>query len=333
MTKQNNYTSRILYLDVARAIAMLWIVGYWHLRVYCGRDYPSSYISIPCEYYITNVVLGLFMFLSGFFISNYSFDFFNRDTKAFLYKRLTRFYLLYALSAILLFLMGYNALFGKLSLITTLTLTSTYILPQPRTLWFFSMVAIFYLFSPLLLREPVKSLLYTFVTIYGISLILHGVLPNGIDSRFFWCFPFYCIGLYIGKRKALMTMITSHTSGIICTCLFAIQANHIAYLSNDNLFLQYALLPIGVVIILYYSRLLAILPIARIIRPIAYCSMCAYLFHREIYIGLMVIYDSFSLNYPYFFSVIVFLPICLVISYYLQWLYDKYIIPFLPTLK
>ena len=167
MTKQTNSTNRILYLDVARTIAMLWIVGYWHLRVYCGKDYTTPYLSIPCDNYITNVVLGLFMFMSGFFISKYTFDVFISEAKSFLYKRMTRFYLLYSMSAVLLFVMEYNALFGKKCLITTLTMTSTYILPQPRTLWFFSMVGSFYLVTPLLMKKPIKSLIYFFVIILG----------------------------------------------------------------------------------------------------------------------------------------------------------------------
>ena len=327
--KQNNLTQRILYLDVARTIAVLWIVGYWHLRVYCGKDYTTPYLSIPCDGYITNVVLGLFMFLSGFFISKYTFNHFTSDIKTFLFKRMTRFYLLYSLSAVLLYIMRYNSHLGRLSLFTTLTMISTYIPPQPRTLWFFSMLASFYLFTPLLLIKPVKSLLYSFAIIYGFSIIAHYLLPKGIDPRFFWCFPLYCSGLYIGRRKTLMKYLTTHPSGVICSCLIAMQVYIILTWPDDYIILQYFSIPIGIVFILYISRMLAKLPIACIIKPIAYCSMCAYLFHREIYIGLMTIYDYFSLNYSYFFSLIVFLPICLVVSYYTQQLYDKYVTPLL----
>lgn len=320
---------RIVYLDTARAIAVLWIVGYWHLRVYSGIHYTNPYLSFPGDGYITMVVLGLFMFISGFLISKYTFCHFKEDCISFYKKRLTRFYLLYAISIIMLFVMGYNSLFGRFSLITSLSMTSTYLLPQPRTLWFFSMIASFYLFTPFILRKTPRSYYLSFVIIYGCSTLLMVLLPKGIDPRFFWCFPLYFIGLCIGRKKSILNILTNHWGGAISFIISAVQIYLIVKHPEEYTYLQYISLPFGVIFILYLSKLLTFLPITGITSKIAYCSMCAYLFHREIYITLMDGYDMLELDYPYWFSAITFLPICLLASYYIQLVYDKFIIPIL----
>jgi len=217
MNKENN---RIIYLDVARSIAVLWIVGYWHLRVYCGRDYLTPGVSFPSDEWITKVILGLFMFISGFLISKYTFDNFKNDCIFFYKKRLSRFYLLYAISVILLYIMGYNSLFGRFSLLTSLTMTSTYLLPQPRTLWFFSMIASFYIFTPFILKKLPYSLFFSFFIIYGGSTILMLLLSKGIDTRFFWCFPLYFGGLCTGRMKNVLDSLTSNKVLVYYIILF-----------------------------------------------------------------------------------------------------------------
>ncbi len=326
MNKKSN--QRIKYLDIARAIAVLWIVGYWHLRVYCGKDFTHPVLSFPGDAYITNVVLGLFMFISGFFISKYTFLNYKQDTIAFYKKRLKRFYILYAISAILLFLLNYNSIFGRRCLITTLTATSTYILPQPRTLWFFSMLASFYFITPYLMRKQAKSMWIKATVIYIGAYFITNLLSKGIDLRFFWCFPLYILGLFIGRRMYIMTFLLSHKFGLVAFILFFIHYTIILTCPNKLSWLQYATLPFSIIFFIYLSRLLTYLPMDTLASKIAYCSMCAYLFHREIYIILMLGYDALELNFSYWFSAIVFLPLCLILSYFIQQTYDKIILKF-----
>lgn len=327
----NHTNGRIAYLDMARAVAVLWIVGYWHLRVYCGIHYTNPYLSFPGDSFMTTVVLGLFMFISGLLIAKYHFDDFKKDSITFYKRRFTRFYLLYALSILLLYYMGYNSHFGRLSLITSMTMTSTFILPQPRTLWFFSMIASFYIFTPFILKKTPKSYYLSFILIYGCSAILMAVLPKGIDTRFFWCFPLYVTGLYIGRKKSILNILTSHWGGAISSVVTAIQIYCIIKTPEHLTFLQYISLPFSIILILYLSKQLSFLPITSITNKIAYCSMCAYLFHREIYITLMDYYEMFGFDYPYWVSAITFLPICLFVCYYIQLAYDKYVIPILSS--
>lgn len=116
---------RILYLDIARVIAMLWIVCYWHVKDYVEVGETHAALILYGDEYVTDIMLGVFMFLSGFFMAKYRFDNFVENSKTYYAKRLTRFYLLYAVSAVLLFLIGFDREIQ--TLITTLTVTSTYI--------------------------------------------------------------------------------------------------------------------------------------------------------------------------------------------------------------
>lgn len=310
---------RVLYMDIARSVAVLWIVGYWHLVDYVGESHAEDSVHFHGAGYITDIALGLFMFLSGFFLAKYMFMDFYKDSIAFYKKRLTRFYVLYALSALTLFLIGFNP--GASRLLFTLLAVSTYIPPQPDTLWFFSMLTSFYLMTPLVIQRG--------NTVYAVSravaiLTLCGllrVLGVGIDIRFFWCFPLYFFGLYIGKRPDYASFLLRGPVAAVVLVVFLIL---LAFFENSayGFPFTYVLVPLGIQLTLYLSYKLSSLVNRRVVEMIAYGSMCAYLFHRQIYGLLKYGCDLMGLDLPLWLVILVYLPICLVISYGIQSLYD-----------
>lgn len=317
---------RILYLDTARVIAMLWIVCYWHVKDYVEIGENHVALSIYGDQYITDIMLAVFMFLSGFFMAKYNFDNFGESCKTFYAKRLTRFYLLYAISSILLFFIGFNR--GIQTLITTLTVTSTYILPQPRTLWFLSMLASFYIFTPLLLKNGYKSLLIYSLLFFSGGVILHLFFTNGIDTRFFWCFPLYSAGLYIGRNKKIMSLITKDIVGVLSIAMTIVIVVYLEKTMGAKGWVYYLIFPFGIISILFVSKYLSKLPIDSVVSLFAYCSMCAYIFHRVFYSVLKkVIYGIIGYDFSYLFCFLIFIPICLIGSYLIQYHYDRYILP------
>lgn len=317
---------RILYLDIARVIAMLWIVCYWHVKDYVEVGETHAALILYGDEYVTDIMLGVFMFLSGFFMAKYRFDNFVENSKAYYAKRLTRFYLLYAVSAVLLFLIGFNPEIQ--TLITTLTVTSTYILPQPRTLWFLSMLASFYIFTPLLLKNGRKLLIIISLLLFSGGVILHLFLPNGIDTRFFWCFPLYSVGLYIGRDKSIMSLITKDVVGVLSIVITVVIVVYLQNAMGTKGWVYYLMFPFGIISVIYVSKYLSKLPIRPVVETIAYCSMCAYIFHRVFYSVLKkVIYGIIGYDFSYLFCFVVFIPICLVGSYLIQYHYDRYILP------
>ncbi len=318
---------RILYLDTARVIAMLWIVCYWHVKDYVELGDKHSELKLYGDVFVTDVMLGVFMFLSGFFMSKYNFVHFWEDSKVYYAKRLTRFYLLYAVSAISLFFIGFNPKFN--TLITTLTITSSYFLPQPRTLWFLSMLASFYLLTPFILMKTRKLLIVRMLLLFLGGVILHLLLPKGIDNRFFWCFPLYCAGICVGKIKKAMDIITNDFIGILSiTISIVIVVLLQESMPDKNNWLYFFMFPFGIVSVIYLSKYLSKLNIAVIVQWLAYCSMSAYIFHRVFYSVLKkVIYGIIGYDFSYLFCFMVFIPICLVGSYLIQYGYDRYVIP------
>lgn len=81
----------------------------------------------------------------------------------------------------------------------------------------------------------------------------------------------------------------------------------------------------GSLLLLFVSQYI---PYTQATRFIAYGSMCGYLFHRIIFIILHNALIGAGLDYSYLFSLLVFMPVCLVLTYYIQLGYDKFVLPF-----
>ena len=138
--------------DLARALCVLWIVGFWHLINYLPHECRLEGNSLVVCKKITYGVLALFTFLSGYFLKKYDFNNIN-DVLKFLKKRMLRFYPLFVVATFCLLICGASfsqVIFAILGL-------SLFFPPAIPTLWYFSMLLLFYLFTPLLkAKETVK---------------------------------------------------------------------------------------------------------------------------------------------------------------------------------
>ena len=131
---------RIPQYDIARALCVLYIVVFWHGHDYLGEDFIlGSDLTFVCEKF-TTIVLACFTFISGYFLRKYNFDTLA-DVKSFYVKRIKRFYVLFFISALLLFIMKWMDL---KCFITTVLGIGTFSLPSCRTLWYMSMLMLFY---------------------------------------------------------------------------------------------------------------------------------------------------------------------------------------------
>lgn len=83
---------RLVQLDLAKVIAFIWIVFFWHLVNYLPYDYTFKLIVYnDYSHCITRTMLSLFVFLSGLFLSKYTFSG-KADVYGFYKKRLIRFF-------------------------------------------------------------------------------------------------------------------------------------------------------------------------------------------------------------------------------------------------
>lgn len=137
---------RIASYDCTRALCMLWIVSLWHMQYYLD-------ISIKC--YITDDiclgVLASFTFISGLFLGGKPVkDLY--DAIGFYKNRLLRIYPLFLFSCIMFYLLlkHYKADFinGKQQLILTAAGLSSLFPPEQKTIWYISMIIMFYVLTP-----------------------------------------------------------------------------------------------------------------------------------------------------------------------------------------
>ena len=96
-----NTQHRIIEFDFIRGLCMLYIVGVWHLNNYLGADMQFKG---DVFVYIKNAVLATFTFISGYMLRKYKFSSWH-DVLVFYKKRVLRFYPLFLLSALSLFIM------------------------------------------------------------------------------------------------------------------------------------------------------------------------------------------------------------------------------------
>ena len=142
---------RDLTIDFAKVLCMAYIVFYRHLAnygdVYSARHYLS--------YEVTISVMGVFMFYGGWFFKKADFNSLI-GVKKFYKRRFYRFYILFLLSILLLYLGGlmlHKPWFdSNLQLILTSLGLSSFYQPNVNTLWFMSMLMLFYILTPVSVR-------------------------------------------------------------------------------------------------------------------------------------------------------------------------------------
>lgn len=300
---------RIEYLDVMRAIAMLWIVVIWHNSV--------VNTSIIFFRHITYGVLAVFVFMSAYLTKDVE------SSKNYYSKKLKKFYPVFAVSCITLYILhiinsSYVYIESIPQLLLSLTGLSCFTGNMPLTIWFFCMILLFYAFTPLLLNHKYK---WFFAIIIEIILIIGNIFLT-FDERLFAYFPFYVIGLLLkdGYKKyndiSAPIRILIIICGIGCSMFALHKDDNVIALMLSGLFCGLAIIEI--------SKYLAQFKIVSITaRWLAYVSTFSYLFHRQFYVVIGTVGRHFHIGT---ILLKVVMPIAVLCFAYIgQHLYDKYI--------
>lgn len=319
----NPSKNRIRSIDIARVLCLFWIVGIWHFINYFDFRYKEELLDCSG---ITAGVLSCFTFLSGLFLGKKEMtpvDFYK--------KRFARFYPLYFISALSLFLVGWFDSFKQF--IYTILGLSSFVLPQPKTLWYFSMLMVFYLITPLIKYKTIiikgradlsniLSIIVNGIIIYLLFYLLNEV--SRIDPLFLKYYWPYLIGIltplsvvnYIDNYKYIICPIS------LCLSYF-----------SDFYFQDYFLRSqfIGITYLVFIISASSIIDgiINDMIRKffvfLSYSSMSAYLFHRQIHGSFLKAlgYSKESLLEGYWYLVIIITVF--VVAYFIQKIYDRLI--------
>lgn len=316
---------RIKYLDNVRALCMIWIVGVWHMSDYCGVT-----ISNACTQNITYGVLGAFTFLSGMMMGGWK----NRirsakDVFYFYEKRLIRMYPLFALSCTSLLLLHYLAnvqmISGVTQYIFTMVGLSCVFTPAPGTIWYISMILLFYIITPFLVYKNDlndKSVVLKSVLLYGLFILIKVTNIRFVDERLLILFPTYSMGLMINKEKIVESFKCNYIRfflGLIAFCVMSVaEFKGVVILSGTVTKIAYTISVVILFIVFIMEAGKCFKGITeKILSRISYSSMCAYLFHRQIYGVISKMFGNFSV----LIALISFISV-IIISFYIQKIYD-----------
>ena len=312
----------IYYFDTARALCMLWIVGFWHLSGIV-ENFPK--IRSPYHNCLIVPVLSTFTFISGFFLSR---PITNKvDLCLFYKKRFFRFFPLYFLSCLSMYfaciISGNNVIMTGRQFLLSLVGVSCFWGPPPITLWYFSMLIFLYWITPLI--KFISMIYYKILFCVCVFLLafycinkFHG------DKRLFIYLPVYFVALFFGENKSFFYKIISgeksklfFVSLISALCCFfnCVLVNDVLIVIN---LIAYAVT--SFVLVIYFSKIITQQKLYDVLfSKISYASMCAYLFHTQFYWVWLLILKRINVLEMY----IIILPLLLIISFVLQRYYDK----------
>lgn len=294
---------------------MLYIIAFWHLSGYSGI------FEIPYGEYLKNASLGLFMFVSGFLLGMKYKIRSLEDAKFFILKRFFRLYPLYALSLLLFW--AHSAINTK-TLLLSLVGASTFFPPQPPTLWFVSMLLVFYVLFVFLSGLEYKYKLLFILIVYSIMIVLC-FYNRAIDHRVLYYFPCFGMGTLLSDTQSLFD------KGLLWGCIslvFFVAGVWVLETYQLN-FISYCLVRFGISMSGCYLMLLLAKMLSRItltekiFNPLSYASLAAYMFHRQIISAIRMIYWPDPSMWRVFFLYVVCIPVVLGSGYIIQLLYDK----------
>ena len=312
-------SDRNVALDIARALCTIEIIAFWHALNYMDleTDFMLTYGVL-----LTRFSLSVFTFLSGFFLSKYTIRN-GKDVICFYRKRLLRFFPLFFISCISLYIGGelvnhswFDSIFQFLMTVIGL---GVFYPPMAGTVWYISMLMLFYLITPFILLKFCNKWVACSV-FFLIFILVSRIIP--VDDRLIIYYPFYALGLCINKKIIKRESLLNKKQGI--TILICGGGSLLLCVFYGTIFkglLFYMILLIGGISVIAISIGISKINVTvnRIGRILAYSSMAAYLFHRQVY-------ECFRMISPNHI-----VPICLmllaigcvfVFSFYIQRIYD-----------
>ena len=316
--------------DVARVLCMSFIVAFVHLWAYIHPNVISAIYVHPVFAIFTNSCLGLFTFTSGYLLGGkYSFGKEGNTTIwPFYKKRVLRIIPLFLLAAVILYLIGFNS--AKATLNGVLCL-SPFITPRPMTLWYIPVILWCYFITPLISR---RSLTWRLISGGGMLLIVWLIrnFIHPIDWRFLFNMLLYLVGVVTASyfdwkfdyRKWIKWLVVVIFIGLLSVTFFKMP---------NVLFKRFSAF-VGVFALLFICEFVAnlafhhsvsgkISSVGKLIKDVSYASMACYMFHRFFFwAGEMIWNPSIDwLKWLYMAGVI--FPVMLVLSYYIQFGYDR----------
>jgi peptidoglycan/LPS O-acetylase OafA/YrhL len=315
---------RNIGIDLLRGCCILYIVGFWHLMNYTDA-FPGY--SNKATNKITAIILGTFVFISGFLIGKKDLSLEKQNLLNFYKKRFVRIYPLYVFAIVLFWLFNIS---DAITSLKAILMISMFVKPAPFTLWFITMIFLFYVISPFLLKAirtvKIRKLLLYYLLL-NVLLIIYYFLTRKLDVRVMLYFPPYVMGMFLAQHKYNLDLTLRNK---LLFCLLFIVSLLISFIktpfNNLNILMEMPLVLTGAIFLFELGggrfQFSDGSKSTQFIFILSYVSFCMYLFHRPIYITLKILYFPeqwfAQISYLIFFC----LPVVVFVSYLIQKTYD-----------
>lgn len=310
--------TRHMGVDFLRAVCILYIVGYWHLMNYTNA--VPGYVNWFTEG-LTYVALATFVFCSGFLLGRHEVKLDARGLWSFYRRRLLRIYPLYLLAALLFGLTGIASL---AQVVDGLFLISMFDPPALPTLWFVTMIMVFYLIAPLLIRfagRPAVAVLIGLAIV--LSLIAVYLLVKHIDPRIVLYLPVFVLGILYRRQPAIGAFLTRYQWWLLLLALVLLRLSRMGNIwsLNGALLAIPLTLASSAALFVFADRIASRLH-GPTIAFFAYASFGLYLFHRLVFKGAIALYFPQEGWSQVIYLMAIVLPISILVGYGMQRGYD-----------
>jgi peptidoglycan/LPS O-acetylase OafA/YrhL len=265
---------------------MLYIIGIWHLS-----DYVNHIFTSPITNILTLCALSIFVYMSGFLLtSKYGSVNTIKDLNTFLIKRLFRIYPLYLSALVLFFLTG---LITYMKAFLAAIFFMDVILNIPiTTLWFISMIFVYYLLIPIISYHYSKKKSLLIVVLFIAFCAAIHIRFNRIDMSLISFFPSFILGFFSARHSVIIKLIKTKTFAVT-SLLYIATTIYLSYTIESawtKEVLRFIVAPLSISPLIVFSELLASKTDLGIIRKLSYASFCMYLYHRVVYCLILRIY-------------------------------------------
>lgn len=312
---------RNIGIDLLRGLSVLYIVGFWHMFNYTQAfpDYNNSF-----TYRLALIILGAFVFVSGYLIGGKGVIISKTHILDFYKKRLLRIYPLYIV-AICLF--TFLHLSSVITSIKAALMVSMFIQPAPRTLWFITMLMVFYVISPLLInlsKTDKVSRLIVYCLAFIALLMVYSYCTGLLDVRIVMYFPSFFLGVFFANNAAGRTI----TKNRFFSLVMVVSTVLLSFFETQNDQLN-SLIKIPMILCCSYFLFKSVKglsisskKVCRAILVLSYSSYCMYLFHHPVYMVLKKIYFPEVYVYQLAYLVLFCLPCIFCFSFFIQKTFD-----------
>jgi peptidoglycan/LPS O-acetylase OafA/YrhL len=268
-------SARDTRLDILRAVAILYIIAFWHLD-----DFTAAFtFESGATFVVTDCVLGLFTFISGLLLSRRYTLSSLADVGRFYQRRFVRIYPMFAL-VLTAFLAA--RVISQAQYFRGLFLMNMILRDPPKTLWFVEMICLFYLLAPAFLAGHRVGRTIVLMALVFAGLVAACRLSPFVDPRL----PLYFIPFAVGIVAAHSPLARVLTRGGLFGVGAGVGLATLIWVLNQNQpwWADLALRELAILVSLPAFFLVGSLasPVlkGRLLAFLSYCSLAMYLVHR-----------------------------------------------------